>query len=165
VEVRNKRKILVERCGYSQVFVVDTMRSIQLITTQIAEEGRISNPTAWILCSLIEEVIRDAKDIIEGQTYRLKITIRVEHDGHTKCFNIGEEEDGMMMHHKIHRGLGTDADHWDILDAQGTNIELGSKSRAGAIYFLMEKREQDQATEGHKAVQVIFRWNRVTIPI
>jgi hypothetical protein len=122
------------------VCIVDTVRPIQLITTQIAEEGRIPNPTAWILCSLIEEVIRDAKGIVEGQTYRLKSTIRVEYDGHTKCYNIGEEEDGMMMHHRIHRSLGTDADHWDILDAQGTNIELGSKFMAGALYFMVEKR-------------------------
>jgi hypothetical protein len=115
-ERKVQKKILIERCGYSQVFVINAHRPIQAITTQIAEEARIPNPSAWLLSTLNEEIIRDPREIVEGQTYRLKSSIRIEMDGRIKSFNIGEEEDGLMQHH---RGLGTMIGQWEILDAQG----------------------------------------------
>jgi hypothetical protein len=63
---RTQKKILIERCGYSQVFMIDAGRPVQMITLQIAEEARIPNPSAWIMSSLVEEIIRDSKDIVEG---------------------------------------------------------------------------------------------------
>jgi hypothetical protein len=162
---RNQKKILIERCGCSQVFLIDIIRPIQAITTQIAEEARIPNPSAWILGSLREEMIRDSREIVEGQTYRLKSTVRIEHGGKVKCFNIGEEEDGLMQHHRIHRGLGTDMDRWDILNAQGIVIEPGSKLPAGSLNFMLEKSLQEVNREGPKIVQIVHRWSRRTIPI
>jgi hypothetical protein len=164
-EHRSKRRILIERCGYSQVFTVDASRPIQSITTQIAEEAKIQNPTVWMLSSLIDEIIHDSREIIEGQTYRLKSTVRIEYEGRTKCFNIGDEEDGMTLHHRVHRGLGTDPEHWDILDTQGTRLELGSKFRAGALYFLIERQRSSTKTEDHKTVRIVHRWAQVSIPI
>jgi hypothetical protein len=136
-----------------------------MITSQIADEARIPNPSAWIMSTLLEEIIRDPKDIVQAQTYRLKSTVRVELEGKVKRFNIGEEEDGLMQHHRIHRGLGTEIDRWDILNAQGTIVDLGSKFQAGALYFALEKTNHEVELEGPKMIQIVFRWSRRTIPV
>jgi hypothetical protein len=155
----------MERYGYSQVFTVDRNRPMQAILLQIAEEARIPNPSAWILCSMMEEVVSESRYLMDGQTYRLKSTVRIEFEGKTKCFNISEGEDGLTLHLRIHRGLGTDMEHWEILDSQGTAVEPGSKSLAGSLNFMVEKSEQDRDRQGPKLVQITHRWNRITIPV
>jgi hypothetical protein len=95
----------------------------------------------------------------------LKSTVRVELEGKVKCFSIGEEEDGLMQNHRIHRGLGTEMDRWDILNAQGVITEPGSKLQAGALYFTLEKTTQEVERKDPKMVQIVFRWSRRTIPV
>jgi hypothetical protein len=111
---------------------VDAGRQVHTIASKTAEEARLENPSTWLLCKSTDEPIYDAKDIVEGQTHRLRSTTRIDHEGQTKRFNVQEEEeDPMVLHHRIHRGLGTDTERWDILDirgkviAQGTQIALG----------------------------------------
>jgi hypothetical protein len=164
-ERKMDKKAPIERCGYSQVFTIDVSRPIHSIMMQIAEEARLPNPSAWIICTLMEEVIEDSKEIVDGQTYRLRSPVRIEFQGRTKCFSIREKEDGLTLHHRIHRGLGTDIDRWEILDKQGTIIEPGSKLTAGSLNFMMEKSEQEYSREGPKMIQVKYRWQRITIPV
>jgi hypothetical protein len=159
------KKILIERNGYSQVFKIDAGRQVHTIASTIAEEARLENPTAWLLCKANDELVSDTTDIFDGQTYRLRSTVRMEHEGRTKCFNMYEEDDPTALHHRIHRELGAGPDRWDLLDIRGTVIAQGARIAAGTRVFEVELTEPIQRHEGPKFVRLNYRWQKSTIPV
>jgi hypothetical protein len=96
-----------------EVDFVDVGLPIRSIAAKTAEEAKVENPLAWLVCTTENDRILESPEIVDGGIYHLRSTVRIEKEGKTACFNLHEDEGPCQLRHRVHRSLGTNPDQWD----------------------------------------------------
>jgi hypothetical protein len=142
------------RSGYTQIFKVDPVLSLPTTTQRIAEEAKLENTPAWLLSTTGGDLIRNTFELSDWGVYHLRSTIRIEKEDKITCLDI--HENPSQLHHRMHRSLGRDNEHCDLLDIGGTLGTFGGRLLSGGKSVVVELSEPLVHHHGPKIVKYSF---------